>query len=91
MLRIEINTGEGGSIEIKWNGFKYMNDCANTIMIMCNSLAQRIGGDKEKAEALMSLVFDDAIKAYRNNDLVVQLSKQTIVKALGEMLAEDTE
>ncbi len=90
MLQIEINT-DGGSVEIKWNGFKHMNDCANTIMIMCNSLAQRIGGDKEKVTALMSLVFDDAIKAYRNDDRVVKLSKQTIVKTLGELLAEDTE
>lgn len=91
MLQIDINTGEGSSIEIKWDGFKYMDDCAHSVMVMCNSLAQRIGGDKEKVAALMSLVFDDAIKAYRNDDRVVKLSKQTIVKTLGELLAEDTE
>jgi hypothetical protein len=39
----------------------------------------------------MGFVFDDAIKAYRNDDMFVKLSKQTIVKTLGELLAEDTE
>ena len=91
MLQIDINTGEGSSIEIKWDGFEYMDDCANSIMVMCKSMAQRIGGDKEKAATLMGFVFDDAIKAYRNDDMFVKLSKQTIVKTLGELLAEDTE
>ena len=90
MLQIEINT-DGGSVEIKWNGFEYMNDCANSIMVMCNSLGQRIWGDKEKAAALMSIVFDEAIKAYLNDDRFVKLGKQATVRTLRELLAEDTE
>lgn len=88
MLRIEINTGEGGSIESAGSGFEYLNDCANAITAMCNSLAQRIGDDKDKAAALMGIVFDDAIKAYRNDDQVVKLVKQTTVKTLGDLLNE---
>ena len=90
MLWIEINT-DGGSVEIKWNGFEYMNDCANAITAMCNALAPLIGGDKEKAASLMSLIFNDALRAYRDDDQTVKLVKQTIVKTLGELLAEDTE
>lgn len=88
MLRIEINTGDGGSIESAGSGYEYLNDCANAITAMCNSLAQRIGGDKDKAAALMGIVFDDAIKAYRNDDQVVKLVKQTTVKTLGDLLNE---
>ena len=91
MLRIEINTGEGGSIESAGSGFEYLNDCGNAITAMCNSLARRIGGDKEKAASLMSLIFNDALRAYRDGDQTVKLVKQTTVKTLGELLAEDTE
>lgn len=88
MLRIDINTGDGGSIESKGNGFEYLNDCANAITAMCNSLAQRIGGDKEKAAALMDIVFNYALNAYRNDDQVVKLVKQTTIKTLGDLLNE---
>lgn len=91
MLRIEINTSEGSSIESAGSGFEYLNDCANAITAMCNSLARRIGGDKERTASLMSLIFNDALKAYRNDDQAVKLVKQTTVKTLGELLAEDTE
>ena len=91
MLRITINTGDGGSIEASGNGFEYLNDCANAITAMCNTLTHRIGGDKEEAAELMTFVFNDALRAYRDGDQAVELVKQTTVKTLGELLAEDTE
>ena len=91
MLKITINTGEGGSIESTGSGFEYLNDCANAITAMCNSLARQIGGDKEKGAELMRIVFNDALRAFRDDDQTVKLVKQTTVKTLGELLAEDTE
>lgn len=88
MLRIEINTGDGGSITASGNGFEYMNDCANAITAMCNTLTHRIGGDKEKAAELMTFVFNDALRAYRDGDQTVELVKQTTVKTLGDLLNE---
>ncbi len=91
MLRIEINTDEGSSLTSEGNGFEYLNDCANAIMAMCDSLTRRIGGDKEKGAELMGIVFNDALKAYHDDDQTVKLVKQTTVRTLGELLAEDTE
>lgn len=88
MLRIEINTGDGGSIEASGNGFEYMNDCTNAITAMCNSLTRRLWGDKEKAAELMTFVFNDALRAYRDGDQAVKLVKQTTVKTLGDLLNE---
>ena len=91
MLRIEINTDDGGSITVSGNGFEYMNDCANAITAMCNSLARRLCGDKEKAEKIMDFIYSTAMAAYRDGDQAVRLVKQTTVRTLGELLAEDTE
>ena len=91
MLRIEINTGEGGSIEIGGRGIEYMNDCATAITAMCNSLTRRLWGDKEKAEKIMDFIYSTAMAAYRDGDQTVELVKHTTVKTLGELLAEDTE
>lgn len=91
MLRIEINTGDGGSITASGNGFEYMNDCANAITAMCNALTQRLCGDKEKAEKIMDFIYSTAMAAYRNGDQTVELVKYATRRTLGELLAEDTE
>lgn len=91
MLRIEINTGDGGSIEESGNGFEYMNDCANAITAMCNAMTRRLCGDKEKVEKIMDFIYSTAMAAYRNGDQTVELVKHTTVKTSGELLAEDTE
>ena len=91
MLRIEINTGDGGSITASGNGFEYLNDCANAITAMCNTLARRTGENKKIAEKIMDFIYSQAMAAYRDGDQAVELVKQTTVKTLGELLAEDTE
>lgn len=91
MLQIEINTAADSSIKASGNGFEYMNDCANAITAMCNALTRRLCGDKEKAEKIMDFIYSTAMAAYRNGDQTVKLVKQTTVKTLGELLAEDTE
>lgn len=88
MLRIEINTGEGGSIESAGSGFEYLNDCANAITAMCNSLAQRIGDDKDKAAALMDIIYEQAMDAYRDGVQIVEPVKYATRKTLGDLLNE---
>ena len=88
MLRIEINTGKDGSIESKGNGFEYLNDCANAITAMCNSLEPRLGGDKEKAVALMDVIYEQAMDAYRDGIQTVEPVKYATMKTLGDLLNE---
>lgn len=87
MLKITINNaGEDGSIEASGTGFVFINDCMNAITAMCNALEPRIG--KENTEALMDVIYKQAMDAYRNDDQVVKLVKQTTVKTLGDLLNE---
>lgn len=88
MLRIEINTGDGSSIEASGNGFEYLNDCANAITAMCNTLALRTGENKKIAEKIMDFIYSQAMAAYRDGDQAVELVKQTTVKTLGDLLNE---
>lgn len=88
MLRIEINTGDGGSIEASGTGYDYIMDCSNAITAMCNVLEPRLGGNKEKAVVLMDVIYERAMDAYRNDDQDVELVKQTTVKTLGDLLNE---
>ena len=91
MLRIEINTSEGSSIESAGNGFEYLSDCASAITAMCNSLEPRLGDDKEKAVELMDVIYEAAMDAYRDGVQIVEPVKYATRKTLGELLAEDTE
>lgn len=87
MLKITINNaGEDGSIEASGTGFVFINDCMNAITAMCNALEPRIG--KENTEALMDVIYKQAMDAYCNDDQVVKLVKQTTVKTLGDLLNE---
>ena len=91
MLRIEINTGDGSSIKASGNGFEYLDDCANAITAMCNTLTHRIGGDKEKAAEFMDIIYEWAMDAYRYGVQTVEPVKYATRRTLGELLAEDTE
>lgn len=91
MLQIEINTGEDGSIEASGTGIVYIMDCSNAITAMCNVLEPRLGGDKEKAVALMDVIYEQAMDAYRDGIQTVEPVKYATRKTLGELLAEDTE
>ena len=91
MLQIEINTGEGGSIEVSGTVIVYIMDCSNAITAMCNVREPRLGGDKEKAVALMDVIYEAAMDAYRDGVQIVEPVKYATRKTLGELLAEDTE
>lgn len=89
MLKITINNaGEDGSIEASGTGFVYINDCMNAITAMCNALEQRIGGDKEKAAALMDVIYAQAMDEYRDGTQIVEPVKYATMKTLGDLLNE---
>lgn len=88
MLRIEINTGEDGSIEASGTGFVYINDCMNAITAMCNALEPRIGRGKEETEALMDVIYRHAMDAYRDGVQIVEPVKYATMKTLGDLLNE---
>lgn len=91
MLRIEINKDLDGSIEASGNGHELVRDCMNAIMAMCETIGSRFGGDHELSVNIMQIIFDRAIDNYGNGESIVTPVKQTTVKTLGELLAEDTE
>lgn len=87
MLKITINNpGVDGSIEASGTGYVVINDCMNAITAMCSVLEPRIG--KENTEALMDIIYAQAMDAYRDGVQVVEPVKYATMKTLGDLLNE---